>query len=152
MKNEILQVITGAIGTVGFGILFNIRGKRLVAAAIGGLLSWSMFLLLRLVISSEPVCYFLVAVVISLYAEILAIRMRTPTTTFITTSLLPLIPGGGLYYTMAYAFSDDGTKFAQRGIETLLLASALALGIIVVATFSKSMRKIQKRRRQALHA
>ena len=40
---EIIQIITGFIGSLGFAVLFNIRGKRLIAAAFGGFLSWTLF-------------------------------------------------------------------------------------------------------------
>ena len=58
---EIIQVLTGFIGSIGFAVLFNIRGKRLIAAAIGGLLSWLLFVVLDAYITSEPVRYFIVA-------------------------------------------------------------------------------------------
>ena len=35
-KTEILQILSGFAGSIGFCILFNIRGKRFVATAIGG--------------------------------------------------------------------------------------------------------------------
>ena len=136
-QNEIVQIITGALGSIGFAILFNIRGKRLVAAAVGGLISWLLFVVLNEYISSEPVCYFLVALAISAYSDVLARVLKTPTTTFITTALIPLIPGGSLYYTMAYAFHGDLETFLQKAIYTLQLASALALGIIVSTTLAR---------------
>ena len=39
---EVLQLIMGFIGTLGFGVLFNVRGISLIIAAIGGLLSLQM--------------------------------------------------------------------------------------------------------------
>lgn len=136
-KMEIIQILTGCVGSIGFGILFNIRGKRLVAVAFGGLLSWLLFVVLGKFIPNEPMNYFLVAVIISIYAEIMARLLKTPTTTFITTELVPLIPGGSLYYTMAYAFEGNLETFLQKAIYTLQLASALALGIIVSTTVTR---------------
>ena len=40
-----IQLITGAIGSVGFGILFHIKKKYLTLAAVGGFISWLVFLL-----------------------------------------------------------------------------------------------------------
>jgi uncharacterized membrane protein YjjB (DUF3815 family) len=134
---EILQIISGGIGTLGFCVLFNIRGRRLVVTVIGGFLSWLLFVLLCNFISSEPINYFIVAAVISFYAEIMARIVKTPTTTFITTALIPLIPGGSLYYTMAYAFHSNIDRFLEKAIYTLQLASALALGIIIATTISR---------------
>ena len=142
--NALIQIVTGTVGTLGFGILFNIRGKRLIAAAIGGMLSWSLFLLLQLVIPSEPVNYFIVSLLTAFYCQMAAIKLKTPTTIFITTSLVPLVPGGSLYYTMAYAFDTDLEKFLGKAIYTLQLASALALGIIVAATVIKIHRRYKE--------
>lgn len=136
-KMQIIQILSGFVGTIGFAILFNVRGKRLVLASLGGFLSWLIFVLLNLHIPSEPICYFIVAFLISTYAEIMARVLKTPTTSFITPSLIPLIPGSSLYYTMSNAFQGNMETFLQKAVYTLQLASALALGIIVSTTFTK---------------
>lgn len=140
-KYELIQIITGFIGSCAFAILFNIRGKRLAATAFGGFLSWFLFVVLSRIIHTEALNYFIVAALISLYAEIMARALKTPTTTFITTSLISLIPGGSLYYTMAYAFENDTDKFVRQAISTVSLASALALGIITATTITNLLLK-----------
>ena len=137
MREAFIQIITGTIGSLGFGILFNIRQERLAAATAGGFLSWSIYLLAMHVIPNEALCYFIASLLTALYSEAMARLLKSPTTTFITTALVPLIPGGSLYYTMAYAFESDITKFFSRAVYTLQLASALALGIIVASTVTK---------------
>lgn len=142
-QNEIAQIITGFIGSLGFAVLFNIRGIRLLVAALGGLISWTLFLVLNHLGLNDAVNYFLVALTVSLYAEIMARVLKTPKTTFITTSLIPLIPGSSLYYTMAYAFSSNLEMFLEKAIYTLQLASALALGIIIATTFTRIVTEIK---------
>ena len=136
-KTDIIQILAGFVGSFGFACLFNIRGKRLIAAAVGGLLSWLLFILFRNFIPSDPVNYFVVALLMSFYAEVMARVQKTPTTTFITTSLVPLIPGGSLYYTMASAFESNLPRFLEKAISTLQMASALALGIIFATTVTR---------------
>ena len=41
----VIQLITGALGSVGFGILFHMKKKYLPLAAVGGFISWMVFLL-----------------------------------------------------------------------------------------------------------
>ena len=132
MRYEIVQILTGFIGALCFGILFNLKGKRLLAGAIGGLLSWGIFIILSQFIVSEALNYFIVSVSISIYAEIVAKQVKTPTTPIITTALIPLIPGGSLYYTVASAFDSSFGVFSQKAIYTLKLATSLALGMILV--------------------
>lgn len=136
-NSELIQIATGLIGSLCFGILFNMRGKRLIAAAVGGLLSWGLFVVLSHFISNEPINYFIVAAVVSLYSEIMARALKTPAAPVVTTSLIPLIPGGSLYYTMASAFESNFTMFLEKAVSTLELACALALGIIVVTAISQ---------------
>jgi uncharacterized membrane protein YjjB (DUF3815 family) len=137
MKNEIIQVLSAFIGTFGFSVLFNVRGKRLFFASLGGLIAWLFFVIFKIFIPSEVTIYFIVALIASLYAEIMARLLKTPTTTFIITALIPLIPGSSLYYTMSYAFQSDLEKFMHKGIYTLELASSLALGVIIASAFIK---------------
>ncbi len=142
-----VQLISCFIGSFCLGILFRLRGKKLAAASIGGFCSWGLFLLLHCGISSEPICYFLVSLIISFYAEIMARVLKTPATPIATTSLIPLIPGGSLYDTMAFAFASDFPIFMEKAASTLKLASALALGIIVVTALSQVVfrKKVQGR-------
>lgn len=143
---EIIQLMAGLVGSLCFGILFNMRGKRLIAAAVGGLLSWGLFLLMSHIIPNEPINYFIVAALVSLYSEIMARVLKTPAAPVVTTSLIPLIPGGSLYYTMASAFENDFTMFLERAVSTLKLACALALGIIVITTlFQLLFRRVKEK-------
>lgn len=142
--NHIIQISAAFVGTLGFGILFNIRGKRLIAAALGGLFSWLLFVVLQLIFKNEVINYFVVAFVLSIYAEIVARILKTPTTAFITTTLIPLIPGGSLYYTMSYIFESDMTHFLEKAVDTLKLATALSLGIILASTLTRLFLQILK--------
>ena len=138
---ELIMIITGCLGSAGFALLYNIRGKRFVFAALGGLLAVFFYLGFGLFIENEILNYFICAILVSLYAEIMARVLKTPTTTFIITSLIPLIPGGSLYYTMTGAFSGDIGSFIDKGLYTLGLAGALAAGIIVVVSTVKVILK-----------
>ena len=104
-SDEIIQILASFCGSLGFGFLFNIRGKKLLFAALGGLLSWLLFLVLGLSPASEAVRYFLVAAALTLYSEIMARVLKTPTTTFCIVSLIPMVPGSALYYSMAAAIN-----------------------------------------------
>ncbi len=132
-----LQIVTGGIGTAGFAILFNIRGKKFWAVALGGLLSWSVYLLVEHLTGNEVLGYFISAAVMSVYSDIMARLLKSPTTTFIIPTLIPLVPGGSLYKTMRYALSGNSLLFRGMGLDTVKLSAALALGIIVSSVVAK---------------
>ena len=132
--NPILQIVMGGLGTLGFNILFHLRGKRLLLATVGGVLSWSVYLLLAPLFPGEAVRYLLAAVAITIYGEVLARMEKTPTTTFLVPAIIPLIPGSALYYTMNFALNKQWSAFIQQAFYTVQLAFSLAAGIIAVTT------------------
>ena len=142
---ELVQILSGTAGSVFFAILFNIRDKRLVFAGVGGFLSWAMYIMFFYVTGSEVVGYFLVSFLITLYAEVMARVLKTPTTTFIMASLVPLIPGASLYYTMRFGLLGDSDLFIGKAIYTLELASAIALGVILASAAAKVFLKLRRR-------
>ena len=143
---EFIQIITGAIGTLGFGILFNVRGKKLAAVTAAGGVSWGIFITLCALGASEVTAYLICAIGISVFAEIMARALKAPATVFTTPSLIPFIPGSSLYYTLAYAFGKNFELFAEKALSTLSLASALAIGVITASAMTSLVLKLVKRR------
>ena len=143
-----VQILMATLGSFGFNILFNIRGRRLLIATLGGALSWIVYLALEPVVPSEYVRYFWSAVAVTVYGEVFARICKTPTTTFLVPSVVPLIPGGSLYHTMHYALEKKWDLFSRQGFKTLQLALALAVGIIAVTTAVRlakaALRRIRK--------
>ena len=117
-----IQLITGAIGSVGFGILFHIKKKYLPLAAVGGFLSWLVFLLGKEFWGNVFLPTLMAGFVTDVYAEILARICKETSTSFFVTSVIPLIPGSTLYYCMnsivegntVRAWNMDGTLFFLR--------------------------------------
>lgn len=149
MTEHLIQILMGGLGSLGFNILFNIRGRKLVIATLGGLISWSVFLLLAPVFPSESLRYFFAAAAVTVYGEGFARIEKTPTTTFLVPSVIPLIPGGSLYYTMNYALNKQWAAFSHRGFYTIQLALSLAVGIIAVTTLTRLLTAARKRLRKA---
>lgn len=128
---EFIQILAAMAGALAFAVLFNIRGIKLLAVALGGGFAWALLLLLSRAIASEALCYFIVALVVSLYAEVMARVLKSPATVFIAPCLIPMVPGASLYYTMSHALNNNLAGFLDRGLVTVKIAAALAIGIIV---------------------
>ncbi len=144
---NVIEIITAGIGALAFGVLFNLHGKKLLSVFLGGAIGWLFVLILTHLGTDEPTAYFIVALLLSLYAEILARTLKAPTTVFIIPSLIPLVPGSSLYYTMAYGLSGGRELFSGKAFATLALAAALAIGIIIATVltrlFLKTMEKVK---------
>ena len=96
----VIQLITGALGSVGFGILFHMKKKYLPLAAAGGFISWMVFLLGKGLWGNVFLPSLLAGFIVDVYAEILARICKETSTSFFVTSVIPLIPGSTLYYCM----------------------------------------------------
>lgn len=148
-STAIIQIIASFVGTFGFGILFNIRGKKLIVSSLGGAFAWFCFLVFNALLGREILCYLLVSVIASIYSEIMARVIKTPVTTFSIAVLIPLIPGSALYYSLKYALEGSTGDFVAKASYTLSLAAALSVGIILVNTVARhiNFKKFSKARK-----
>ena len=142
----ITALVTSFFGSIGYACTFNIRAKRLVTAGFGGLIGWAAYLIAGCFMFSEPMKYFVAALVINIYAEIMAVTEKAPSTVFLVSAIMPLVPGGMLYRTMRFAVTKEWGDFGKLGVETLSIALALALGMLIANSVIKSMRKKRRKR------
>ena len=127
MKAEIIQVLASFVGSFGFAVLYNLRGKKLCMAGISGMVSWNEM-------PSTFVANLAAAAVATIYAETMARILKTPVTVFLITGIIPLVPGGNLYYTMNYVLAKQWHLFYLYGQKTLLIAVAVAAGIMTASS------------------
>lgn len=140
-----LQVLAAAAGTLGFSILFNSRPQRLLLGALGGGLTWFIYLLLARYIPQDFICVAAAAAFGAVYAEIMARVCKAPATVFTILAEIALIPGGSLYLTMHHLVGGRQTQALQYGMHTLMMALAIALGIVLITAFTTSFFSKKKR-------
>ncbi len=145
--NNIIQILAAFAGTLGYGALFNVRGKKLLLAALGGMLGWIVYLLLGLEIEGETIRSFIVALVTSAYSEVLARKLKTPASTFYIPTLMPLIPGSVLYYSIDAAVNSNLQLFLHHLSRTVAISAALSAGIILVNMMVRNIIKPYKNKK-----
>ena len=118
---------------VAYCFLFNIRGRTQLFAALGGLLGWLTFRLAA-PLQNDIMQYFVATVLTAVYSESMARIAKKPATGFQIIALLPLVPGGGIFYTMEYCVIGNNSMFLSTGLHTLGIAGALAMGVLLVST------------------
>lgn len=138
----IIQLVAAFIGSIGFAILFNMKGKQILFAGIGGALTWLIYLIFHNILEDYFVSYLIAAVFVAIYAEVMARVNRAPSTIFLTATAIPLIPGGSLYYTMYGLVVKDGEMFISNGQDAVIIALAIALGFVFVAVVTKYLNKL----------
>ena len=144
---KFIQLIAALMGSMGFAMLFNIRGKKIVIAAVGGFMSWAAYLIPDCVVKNPYFCGFVATVVTTLYAEIMARIEKTPVTVFLVSATIPLIPGASLYRAMNCLMQKDYSGFGQQGTYTLLFAASMAAGMtFTTVLFRMIWKQIHKER------
>lgn len=134
---DFLPCLYAFVGGLAFAVPFNVHGREVPLAALGGALGWLVYLLVLPPLGSEVTAYFVAALALSLYSEIMARVRKRPVTAYLLISIFPLVPGAGIYYTMQYAIQGDVGRFISRGMHTLGLSGALALGVLLVSTATR---------------
>lgn len=133
----ILQTILSFFACMGFGILFNIRGKNLLFASLSGAISWFVYIVALNFNLSITASLLLSSVCFSVYSEIFARILKTPVTSLVICGLIPLVPGAGMYNTMYQIILGNLETALRLGLETIASAGTLALGILFVSTTTK---------------
>lgn len=133
----ILTGIYAFICTIGFAILFNIPKKNIVQSGIGGALGWVVYINAQTVLDSVVFSAFVGAFVVGIVGEIFARIYKEPGTIFIIPGIIPLVPGYGLYYAMLKSVENDYAAAMQSGLETFLVAIAIASAIISTTSIGR---------------
>ena len=129
----VFQTMLGAAGSVGFALLFNIRGVKLAWIGAGGALGWVVYSL------TSPrggvfAAMLAATAAVALCSEVLARRLKAPVILLLVPMLIPLIPGRDLYAMMSALVRGEQAVLAQRAQLLALQAGAIALGVICLSS------------------
>ena len=136
---NITQCLVCLIGCVGFAILFNVHSWGLPLCAMGGCLTWAVYLIAMDATANVYVANFWAAAFAAAYSELLARIRKFPATSYLVVSLFPLLPGAGIYYTMGYALEGSINLAVHKGLQTAAIAGFMAVGILLVSTATRAM-------------
>lgn len=134
MSNLIIQFLFAFMGTLGFAIIFNVPLRRMPTASIIGGLGWITYQVAISTGSSIPFACFLGACIVGLTSDIASRLLKEAATIFVIPGVLPLVPGAGTYYTMLAIVEGNLDEAAFTGVQTLAMAGAIALGLLVIGT------------------
>lgn len=145
LTDYLLPCFYAFVACAAFCVLHNIHAGVLVCS-LGGALGWLVYLLAAPLVHSDLMQSFLAALFISAYAETMARIRKCPVTGYLLVAFFPLVPGGGIYYTMEHAINGETDLFLAVGMHTLGLAGSLAVGVLLVSSFVRMLNAIRRRR------
>lgn len=134
MTEYIMPCVYAFMACAGFCVMFNLKNPKIAAAACaGGAIAWMAYLL-SAPYGNDIFQNFMAAIAAAAFSELMARVFKTPATVFLIIGILPMVPGGGIYYTMEYCIKGNTAMFIEQGLHTLAVAGAIAVGVSLVSS------------------
>ena len=127
-----VQLVSCGVASMGFALLFQAAVRQSFWAGLGGLVNCGCYLMVQNIWDNDFAAVMAGAAFVAAYAFVMSRVHRAPATIFLTTSIMPVIPGATLFYMMhGFVQADYGLAMQQ----TILLAQtclAIAFGFLLV--------------------
>ena len=150
MEDLIISALGAFGGTLGFAFVLNLPRRTILPTSLPGLLGFLLYVVLfRHIGQSLIASYFFATVAVTVICEMLAKLLHLPSTIFLLTSLVPLVPGYNFYCAMLALVEDNGAQAAASGLEAIQIVAAIAVGAAVTSVCFRALarRSFAKTRR-----
>ena len=144
MREQIIQILMGMLGTFGFSLLFHLRWRKIVWVVLAAGFSWATYLLAMHFSEQVWVATLLATCTAGVASFIFARTMKAPFIVFVVPILVPLIPGGDLYRTTYHLVMGNGELFRHQATVLAEESGAMAFGIILVSCLTHVPFRIHK--------
>ena len=132
LLNWLFQTAVAFVSTIAFAIIFHTPRLEYLFCGITGGVGWLVYLICMYANLGVVAASFFVTVALAWFSRVFAFCRKTPVTVFLITGIFPLVPGAGIYYTGYHLFMSDNSQALLKGLETIKIAVAIALGIGIV--------------------
>ena len=141
MIEDLLISAAGAFGgTLGFAYVLNVPRRTVLPTSLNGMLGFLIYVLLaRYAGQSLIFSYFFATVAVTVICEMLARALHLPSTIFLLTSLVPLVPGYNFYCAMLALVEDNGALAAACGLQAIQIVAAIAVGAAVTSVCFRAL-------------
>lgn len=144
-----VSMIVGPLTTLGFAIMVHVPKKDLLATAVTGGAGWAVFMICvsNFEMGDIEAC-FVGTCIIGILSTVFSRTLKQASTIYTIPAIMPLVPGSRIFYTMAYLISGDIRTAAVAGANTIFLAGAIAIGLLVTGAFVNIITGIDRRMRK----
>lgn len=140
MTGYIIQILAGIVGSIGFATFFNLKKDKLPYTIIGSGMCWTIYLICFHYSENAFLSSVMASVFSTAAAEVLARWRKAPATLFLLIHVIPLVPGGSLYYAMRSFVLKDQAAFSTHALNTLYVSAGIAVGILIVTSIINVLR------------
>lgn len=145
MIEMIQQFCLALVATLGFAVIFRVPAKMIPVSIAIGAMGWIAYLIAVFHWDSPVIGCFAGACLVGLCSMIAARVCKNAATTFIIPGILCLVPGAKIFDTMEALLKNDIPGAAEIGLQTLLMAGAIAMGLLVMGAVSNFVRALVRK-------
>ena len=150
VEGMIIKGICSVIGTVGFALTFKISLSKLWIVALCGLATYTAYETMLALTASVLIAAFVSSILLAILSEVCARLMHTPSNVFLFTGCIPIVPGGGLYYSMYNLLTFENETALTYVSSTLQILLGIALGLILTSVaFGMLLETVEKIKKKA---
>lgn len=131
--------IIAFVATVSFSLIYHVPTKFYFYCGMIGGLGWVCYKIATFLTLDAAESAFIATLVVVCLSRFYAVRKRCPATVFLISGIFPLVPGAGVYWTAYYLVVDNLREAVTRGFDTIKIAVAIVLGIVIVFEFPQKM-------------
>lgn len=139
-----VQLPAAFIGTMGFAVLFGTPRRYYLTCGLTGMVGWAVYIILNSQFSLAGAAFF-GALAVALTSTLLAVWRKCPTTVFLICGIIPLVPGGGIFWTAYHLVANHLRIAATTGFTAIKVTIAIAGGIIIAAAIFNLIGRKEKR-------
>jgi uncharacterized membrane protein YjjB (DUF3815 family) len=136
-----MQIFEAGIWSFGASaccaIYFNAEKRDVVLGAVLGSVGWVVYAVFKAGGGQEALGYFAGAFAAAVFAEFFAVVMRRPATVYLVPGIIPLVPGGGIFYMMRAVVRGEFSEALSAGYSAIAAAVAIALGIAIASSTAR---------------
>ena len=131
-----IQLIAAFVGTLGFSALFGAPRHYYFACGIVGMIGWAAYIFTNSVL--------IASLIIAVVSHVCAVIQHCPVTVFLICGIIPLVPGGGLFWTLYYMLTNHLRFAFEAGTDAIKVTIGIAFGIIIgAAIFDRLLKKLK---------
>lgn len=138
--DSLIRALACMAAALFFGKLLRQPRSTLVFTALIGLLGYAAYQLIGGMLG-----FFVSGLLVGILCEVTARVVERTTTLFLISSIIPTVPGLGLYRTMMALSENDLERAGQIGLETLAGIGAIALALTFASVLFAGIRPPQRK-------
>ena len=152
MMLAIWKIVLAGLGTLGFALYYHVRPRHIPMAALGGVIAQLCSALVDHGGGGLFLSSLVSALALCVWSETMARVRRAPAYVFLIRGVVPLLPGGKLYYAMSGLIQGDQAAFLLYGSQAIFVTFGVVGGLVLASETVKVVLDVLRWRKQRARA